>query len=436
MKRYGRFFVITCLIILVFTQVVGAQYKANPKSAEAIVIADNIIAWQTDSGGWNKNVDYSKVMYQPGASKGITNSAGQVLGTFDNNASIDEMRFLADIYQETAIEKYKDSFMRGLEWILQAQYPSGGWPQYYPLRGGYSDNVTFNDNAMIRVLEFIQEMLDQTRKYGFIDDEYRTRLQEAYVKGIDFILNAQIEVNGHLTVWCQQHDPITYEPTMGRDYEHPSAVSSESVFVVRFLMSLRDQTEAVRIATLSAIEWFELSQLPDGRWARFYDIESNVPIFSGRDGIIRYSVEDIEAERRTGYSWYNNAATNQIFLILSLRKNILTDLRANLLDYQPLTIDVFTDPAIPVFKSPKVMPVETVTGNLQLDIAFTMRNPENLSQITIIINDLEIYSTNELEIKLDYDTTQLNNGPHKLIVKTMTKDDVGLVQSVAFNVNN
>ena len=39
-------------------------------------------------------------------------------------------------------------------------------------------------------------------------------------------------------------------------------------------------------------------------WARFYEIETNRPIFSGRDGVIKYDVAEIEAERRNGYAWY------------------------------------------------------------------------------------------------------------------------------------
>ena len=39
-------------------------------------------------------------------------------------------------------------------------------------------------------------------------------------------------------------------------------------------------------------------------WARFYELESNRAIFIGRDGIIKYNVDEIEAERRNGYGWY------------------------------------------------------------------------------------------------------------------------------------
>jgi PelA/Pel-15E family pectate lyase len=38
-------------------------------------------------------------------------------------------------------------------------------------------------------------------------------------------------------------------------------------------------------------------------WARFYEIGTNRPIFSGRDGVVRYSLAEIELERRVNYSW-------------------------------------------------------------------------------------------------------------------------------------
>jgi len=39
-------------------------------------------------------------------------------------------------------------------------------------------------------------------------------------------------------------------------------------------------------------------------WARFYEIGTNRPIFSGRDGVVKYDVSQIEHERRNGYAWY------------------------------------------------------------------------------------------------------------------------------------
>ena len=38
-------------------------------------------------------------------------------------------------------------------------------------------------------------------------------------------------------------------------------------------------------------------------WARFYEIETNKPLFCSRDGAPKYQLSEISHERRTGYSW-------------------------------------------------------------------------------------------------------------------------------------
>ncbi len=418
------------VLMLVGSQFVLAAYNLDPNSNRAIVVADNILAWQTESGGWNKNIDFSTVMWHPGMSKGSTNRQGIEVGTFDNNASLDEMRFLAQVYQATGFERYKDSFMRGLDWMLDAQYPSGGWPQFYPLRDGYWDNVTYNDNAMSRILNFIQELVAKPPVYDFIPEEYFERMEEAFEKGIDFIIKSQIEVNGHLTAWCQQHDPVTYEPRMGRAYEHPSITGSESVGVVRFLMTLPDPSEEVRRAILSALEWFEISKLSSGRWARFYEIGTNVPIFSGRDSIIRYFVNDIEEERQKGYSWYGNWPSSLLAQVKS--SGYLDELRASLPDYQPLTMDLFKDPAVTKFRYPNIWPRQVIKDDLTIDVKIFMRNIENFEEMVLKLDGKEIYRGSEVEVKLTIPFADLKVGYHKLIAETMTKDDTAFSHFVEF----
>ena len=59
---------------------------------------------------------------------------------------------------------------------------------------------------------------------------------------------------------------------------------------------------------LSAVPGVERTVVKDPQapplWARFYEIGTNRPVFEGRDGVVRYSVLEIEAERRNGYGWY------------------------------------------------------------------------------------------------------------------------------------
>ena len=44
------------------------------------------------------------------------------------------MRFLALMVQATRDIRYRAAFDRGVDYLLAAQYPNGGWPQYFPLR--------------------------------------------------------------------------------------------------------------------------------------------------------------------------------------------------------------------------------------------------------------------------------------------------------------
>lgn len=298
-------------------------------SQEGRRIADNILSYQLGHGGWSKGIDMVSGPHRPGQPVSVY---GKGQGTFDNNATTSQMRFLARAYSATGDRRYRDAFLRGLDYILEAQYPSGGWPQVYPRTGGYSDYVTFNDHAMTHVMELIRDIV-HGEGLEFVDADRRRKLKPAFDKGLDYILRSQIKVNGQLTAWCQQHDPLTYEPRPGRSYEHVSLVSSESVGILIFLLSLRGNTPAVERAIEAGLAWLrevridgcrrgEVNGLqalvpdPDAHvWARFYEIGTNRPIFSDRDGVIKYSIEEIGAERRSGYGWYGNAP-DRLFALL------------------------------------------------------------------------------------------------------------------------
>ena len=137
-------------------------------------------------------------------------------------------------------------------------------------------------------------------------------------------------MNGKLTVWCAQHDEKTLAPAKARSYELPSLSGSESVGIVKFLMGIDHPSPEIIRAVQGAAAWFKESRITGIRlerksapgtpkgfdqevvsdpaapplWARFYELNTNRPIFSGRDGIVKYSVAEIEYERRNGYRWY------------------------------------------------------------------------------------------------------------------------------------
>jgi PelA/Pel-15E family pectate lyase len=288
---------------------------------QAKQIATNILSFQSELGGWPKNTDTTSNLFHGDRQKDLQ-------PTFDNGATTDELRFLARFYEATHDERCRQAFEKGYDYILQAQYPTGGWPQFYPPPHSYHRRITFNDNAMVRLMEFLRETYS-TNTYAFLAPDRQRAARTAFDQGVSCILKCQIKVGGNLTAWCAQHDEQDYSPRIGRSYELPSLSGAESVGIVRLLMSLDQPSPEVLKSVKSAVAWFEAVKLkgirvaveksdlaPKGTnkividdptapplWARFYEIGTNRPLFVDRDGVPKYKLADIGYERRNGYAW-------------------------------------------------------------------------------------------------------------------------------------
>jgi PelA/Pel-15E family pectate lyase len=306
--------------------------------------ADNIVSWQMPHGGfWKDPAWYAAPWNGVAARSGWFGANNVELGTIDNQATVSEILFLANVYGRTGDTKYRDSARRAIDFLLNMQYSSGGFPQVYPKRGTtYSNYVTFNDDAMIRVLVLFDQAIKLKAPLGgdLFTSTQRARLQPEVDLAVQYILNAQIVQNGVRTVWCAQHDPVTYAPLGARSYEWPSKSGSESARVVEFLMA-QPQTSAVAAAAKAAIAWYRhpATQIKDTLydpagtkatngnpfihqtgaptlWYRFYDTGQDVGFFSGRlptddppGAGKQYDIMLIEPERRYGYQWAGQYGT-------------------------------------------------------------------------------------------------------------------------------
>ena len=302
-------------------------------SAEAVRIADNVLLYQHTNGGWEKNIDMARVLADSDRARTRdTNLQGGT--TIDNNGSYTQVRYLARVYEATRQERLREAMLRGVDFLLSAQYPNGGWPQFYPIRQGYYEHVTFNDGAMIGVMRVLRDIAQVRAPFASVDAERRRRASVAIAKGLDVILKTQVVVNGKLTAWCAQYDHATLRCAKARAYELPSLSGGESVDVVRYLMEIEKPSPEIVRAVESAVRWFDVvkltgidvvtkrdSTLPRGfdrvviaspaaapLWARFYEIGTNKPMFVGRDGIVRASLAEIEHERRIGYNYLSGWA--------------------------------------------------------------------------------------------------------------------------------
>ena len=298
---------------------------------EARRIADDVLLYQRASGGWPKNHDMTR---PPGPHAFDREDVSA--STIDNSATYTEIRFLATVDAARPDPRYRDAVLRGLHYLFEAQYANGGWPQFYPLIPGYYTHITFNDDAMVGVLNLLRDVERGNPPFQWASQQLRARAAKAVDRGIACILRCQIEVHGVKTVWCAQHDEKTFEPVPARAYEHESLSGYESVGIVRFLMGVRHPSPEVIASVNAAVAWFERSKLTGIRvesiaapdlphgfdkrvvadpsappvWARFYEIDTNRPIFGGRDTRIHYSLAEVEPERRAGYRWYSEAPAN------------------------------------------------------------------------------------------------------------------------------
>jgi PelA/Pel-15E family pectate lyase len=287
------------------------------KTPEAEQIAHTVILYQFPNGGWEKNID----MLKPPKPKSPSATLKAIPETtIDNGATYTQIRFLARVGNP----KCQESALRGLDYLLSMQYKNGGFPQFHPLKKGYYEHITFNDDAMINVLFLLRDIAKKSPDFAFVDTKRRRQCEQAVARGVDCILRCQVVINGKKTVWCAQHDKNSFMPAKARAYELPSLSGSESAPIVRFLMDEKS-TEPIIAAIEGAITWFEgakitgirIEKTKDDRivvadvnaeplWGRFYDLMTNKPYFCGRDGVKKNSLTEIEKERRTGYAYYTN----------------------------------------------------------------------------------------------------------------------------------
>jgi PelA/Pel-15E family pectate lyase len=298
-------------------------------------IADNILLFQKTNGGWPKNYDMAAILTDEQRDT-VLQAKDASTTCFDNGATHSQVKYLAEAFLITQKQTYKDACLRGIDFMISAQYPNGGWPQFYPDTSGYRKYITFNDGAMIGVMNVFQNIINHEPEYSFVDSSRNAKVKAAFEKGIDCILKCQIKQNGELTAWGQQHDNIDFHPQNARKFEPAALCGDESADIVLLLMSLDNPSPKIIHSIQSAVKWLYDSRIFGIRvhtieaprevykyststidrvvvkdpnappmWARLYELGTNKPLFCNRDAIPVYSLAEVERERRSGYTWYH-----------------------------------------------------------------------------------------------------------------------------------
>ncbi len=283
----------------------GEQYLLDAAKQTAYALA----ASQLRSGGWDSRFELGANERRRHAYRTEPDSGKRRNHTtLDDNKSQSCLMFLMHLDEEL---KFKDTRIRdtldyAFEHFLAAQYPNGAWPQQFaappdpkqfPVRKArypkswsrthpkkdYRGHYTFNDNS---IADMLNVLLEAHRIYG------DRKFLAAAKKTGDFMLLAQMPEPQ--PGWAQQYN-ADMEPAWARKFEPASISGGESQGVMRTLMTLYRKTGDARYLEPipRALAYYKRSLRPDGRLARFYELETNKPLYFTKDYKLTYSDADM-----------------------------------------------------------------------------------------------------------------------------------------------
>ena len=317
------------------------RFLATPDAAR---IARNVLDYQLVTGGWPKNVPMQNKLSARERKALLEQKKDIKLGTIDNYATFAELRFLSRMYKINHKPEYLDGVKKGIGFLLYLQYPNGGWPQCDPAKVGYWHQITYNDNAMVNVMNTLRDVYEGRGVFEALPlgDDLRKRCRAAFMKGVDCILKTQIVQDGKYTLWCQQHDRDTLKPCIGRAFELPAITTLESADILVLLMNLDygefPEATVKRICEGidGAMAWYRANALkgikiehnwrrPDGivtsrlvrvpadstppMWCRYYTLDTNRPFTGTRQSTMNFDFSEMERGENMSYMWFNDRGT-------------------------------------------------------------------------------------------------------------------------------
>ncbi len=269
-----------------------------------------LVRGQLRSGGWDYRIQYDpddrrRYDYrvdQP-AESGLRN-----VTTLDDDTTQAALRFLMRLDQQL---EFKDSAIHGsveyaLQQLLAVQYPNGAWPQRFSeitrdkqapvIKATYPDTwsrrfpdrdyremYTLNDNTLADMIETMWTAFEI-----YSDERFRRSAEQ----GGRFLLLAQLPEPQ--PAWAQQYNRNMH-PVWARKFEPPAVTGGESQGALDTLMDLYGRTGNKEFLKPipSALAYLKRSQLPDGRLARFYELQTNRPLYFTKQYELIYDASDL-----------------------------------------------------------------------------------------------------------------------------------------------
>ena len=266
--------------------------------------AKALLKCQLASGGWDSDFDFdpekAKNYYLRSALEAGDKEPGKRRNstTLDDNKTQSALLFLLEMVHEPACKddaELKRCTKFAVDALLAAQAPIGAWPQQfsgpadatapilkasYPAEWSrtfpavkYTGFYTLNDDNLQQIAKVL------FRAYELEKDE---RYLAALKKLGEFFILAQMPEPQ--PVWAQQYD-LDMHPVWARKFEPPSVTGNESLGAMETLYELWVLTgdDKYLKPLPAAFAWFERSKLSDGQHARFYELQTNKPLYFVKD---------------------------------------------------------------------------------------------------------------------------------------------------------
>lgn len=301
------------------TPTVGEAYLAAHSATEdawyleaATETAMALAYGQLKSGGWTNSIDFDPASKAAGAYRN-GKGRGKDHSTLDDDITQSALAFLMKVdrahrFQHSSIH---DAARVGLDALLAAQFPNGGFPQVWtgpsedrPVRKAqypdydwrtenrvksYWEMYTLNDDLAGHVAKTLQVARD------VYDDP---RAMAALRKLGDFLILAQMPEPQ--PAWAQQYD-VEMRPIWARKFEPPAITGRESQDAIETLLAIFEATgdEKYLKPIPSAIAYLQRSLLADGRLARYYELKTNKPLYMTAS----YELTHDDAAPPSHYSW-------------------------------------------------------------------------------------------------------------------------------------
>ena len=282
---------------------------------------NNMISWQAPNGGWSKNTDFYSNKRQKAQYFGQEPS---YVSTIDNKATIIQVLQLKEALKAYQHEYIAESLHRAIHFLLNAQYPNGGFPQVYPLVGGYHDLVTYNDDALSLILKIFDDLVHSPDAYK-LSPELIQKVTKAFHLLIARLEQDQHSAGADKAAWGQQHHPLNFSLQPARAYEMASLASMETANMLAVLIDLKTSSPSIEMMITKGCKWIDKTKMsakkwqryPDRAseiingdsddiiWPRFISVTSSKALFGDRDGKIYDSVDKVSLERQLGYAWYH-----------------------------------------------------------------------------------------------------------------------------------